>query len=135
MSVVHSGVPLPEPSVTINELSCIGPFRGFLCLQPSLPGKQNPVAFFFTARCYMDSCLALVLQAEYPSLGFRYHTSQGSPWLLKYPSGTSAANPGRLFSPLAPPLHSFQLIVVKWFLLSDYSYKASIFHFCISESW
>ena len=109
-----------------NEITCVGPIRGSLHLQPFLPGRQKTCCFSqLDVICVPFQLWCCRLGS--PAWGLDPTLLRGNPmateislrifschqWDLSQPSRASFALPT-------------SLVVVKWFLLSVCGYKASL---------
>ena len=102
------------------------PFKK-LSVPPAICLWQRETLPLFTAGCFLGSCLALVVLAGKPSLGFRFHPFQGHSLAAEISLWHFCCclwEPGQPFC--ASSSLPTSLIVVKWFLLSVHGYKASL---------
>ena len=133
-SLVPSDLPLPWPRVSGYKHNFVQSFsfRGSLCLQPALPGRQEPCWFSQLEVIWVPFsfwCCSLGIPAWVigPTL------LRGNPLATEI----SIKNFSRLlWEPSQPPRASSafptSLVVVKWFLLSLRGYQAS---FQLVFSW
>ena len=110
--------------MTASGILRIGPLRS--SLHVAISSWWTDILLLFTLGIIWVPFLALVLQAGELSLRFGPHILWGNPWMLKYPSGTSASNSGSHQPSHTSPTFPTSLIVVEWFLLSVLGYKASL---------
>ena len=126
-SLVHSALPLSQPRLSgCNKILCIGPLRGCVCLQPSLPGRKKPCCFHsWMLSGFLSGSDAVGWGAQLrvyhppnfsrgsPATEISLQNFSCCPWEPSQPSRASSALPA-------------SLVMVKWFLLSVLGYKASL---------
>ena len=94
-------------NVASNEILCIGPLRGLLCLQPFYPDRQKPCCFSQLDVIWISSWLWYCSLGS-SAWGLGTTLLRRNPPLLKYSSRTSAATRGSPGSPLAPLCTPYQ---------------------------